>query len=65
MPEYRGVAYLRRKLDRKRQRVKLRYRYYDMKNAVHDFGILTPPELRGLQECLGWCAKAVDRRGGT
>lgn len=60
MPEYRGVAYLRRKLDRKRQRVKLRYRYYDMKNAVHDFGILTPPELRGLQECLGWCAKAVD-----
>lgn len=60
MAEYRGMAYLRRKLECKRTRVNLRYRYYEMKNAVHDFGLVTPPEFKFFSECLGWCGKAVD-----
>ena len=31
-----------------------------MKNYVRDFGISTPPELRGFISSLGWCTKAVD-----
>ena len=45
---------------RKRQRGLLRYRYYEQKNRVRDFGISTPPGLLSLQEIMGWCAKAVD-----
>lgn len=60
MAEYRGMAYLRRKLECKRTRVNLRYRYYEMKNAVQDFGLVTPPEFKYFSECLGWCGKAVD-----
>lgn len=55
-----GVDFLRSKLVRKRERGLLRYRYYDQKNKVRDFGISTPPSLLGLQEIMGWCAKAVD-----
>ena len=60
MSDYMGMEYLRRKLNQKRQRVNLRYKYYEMKNYVRDFGISTPPELRGVNSSLGWCAKAVD-----
>lgn len=60
MRDYMGMEYLRRKLNQKRQRVNLRYKYYEMKNYVRDFGISTPPELRGFTSSLGWCAKAVD-----
>lgn len=60
MPEYRGIEYLRNKLNIKRTRVLTRYRYYEMKNVARDFGISTPPDLRGWQSVLGWCAKAVD-----
>ena len=60
MAEYKGIEYLRRKLNAKRQRVQLRYEYYDMKKAIPDFGIATPPKLRGVMSMLGWCAKAVD-----
>ena len=60
MSDYMGMEYLRRKLNRKRQRVNLRYKYYDMKNYTRDFGISTPPELRAFNSSLGWCAKAVD-----
>lgn len=56
----RGMAYLRRKLEKKRARVLLRYRYYEMKNAVQDFQMVTPPEFRCFSEVLGWCGKAVD-----
>lgn len=55
-----GIEYLRRLLARKRDRVLLRYRYYDMKKLVRDFGISTPPVMRGLTSTFGWCAKAVD-----
>lgn len=60
MSDYMGMEYLRRKLNQKRQRVNLRYKYYEMKNYVRDFGISTPPELRGFTSSLGWRAKAVD-----
>ena len=60
MADYKGMHYLRQKLNRKKYRVAERYRYYEMKNIVFDFGISTPPELRHWMGTLGWCAKAVD-----
>ena len=58
--EYRGIEYLRRKLNSKREGVLTRYRYYDAKNYAFDFNISTPPDLRYWNACVGWCAKAVD-----
>lgn len=58
--EYRGVEYLRKKLDLKRRRVLERYRFYEMKNFIYDFGISTPPDMKMWNSCLGWCAKSVD-----
>ena len=60
MADYKGIAYLRGKLEQKRSRVRMRYTYYEMKNTVRDFGLVTPPEFRRLSETLGWCGKAVD-----
>lgn len=58
--QYKGIDYLKRKLSLKRNRVLLRYKYYEMKNIPFDFGISTPPDLRSWNSALGWCAKAVD-----
>lgn len=58
--EYKNIEYLRRKLEMKRNRVNLRYRFYDMKNYTRDLGISTPPGLRHFFTVLGWNAKAVD-----
>ena len=60
MDGYKGVEYLRRKLDEKRVRVRLRYEHYEMKNVVLDLNISTPPDLRYWMGTLGWCSKAVD-----
>lgn len=60
MAELKGIAYLQRKLQRKRPRILERYRYYDMKSRALDFGISTPPDLRYWFSCLGWCKTAVD-----
>lgn len=60
MDGYKGIDYLRRKLNEKRLRVELRYRHYEMKNVVMDLGISTPPDLRFWMGTLGWCSKAVD-----
>ena len=60
MTDLKGMAYLRRRLNQKRSRVLTRYKYYEMKNAVKDFGMVTPPEFRQFAETLGWCGKAVD-----
>ena len=57
---YLTVDVLRNRLAMKRLRVKTRYAFYEMKNLVRDFGISTPPTLRGLNSALGWCASAVD-----
>lgn len=60
MENLKGIEYLRSKLNTKRNRVLLRYKYYEMKNIAKDFQIATPPELAWLHSSLGWCAKAVD-----
>lgn len=58
--EYRGIEYLRRKLNTKRNRVNLRYRYYEMKNYTEVLGLAVPPKLKAWTMSFGWCAKAVD-----
>lgn len=55
-----GIGKLKNKLALKRQRVALRYRYYDMKHVARDMRISTPPELKHWINSLGWCATAVD-----
>lgn len=60
MANYKGSAYLKNKLRDKKDRVNLRYEYYEMKNHVRDLSISTPPGLEHWMASLGWCAKAVD-----
>jgi len=60
MPTLKGVNYLRDKLAYKKNRVKLRYKYYEMKQLVRDLNISTPPDLRYWMGSLGWCGRAVD-----
>ena len=55
-----GIEYLRKRLEDKRVRVALRYKYYEMKHTTFDFGISTPPDLKRWMSTLGWCGKAVD-----
>lgn len=58
--ELKGIDYLRRKLLSKRDRVQLRYKYYEMKNAFDNPSKLIPPMFRSMRPVLGWCAKGVD-----
>ena len=59
--EYKGINHLRTKLNQKRGRVQLRYRYYEMKEWSLDRGIVIPVELKNqYRATLGWCTKAVD-----
>jgi len=60
MADYKGMEYLKRKLDLKKGRVDLRYAYYEMKHKPKDFGISTPDKLKAYNAVLGWCGKAVD-----
>lgn len=60
MSDLLGIDYLRAKLNQKRERVLLRYKYYEMKNEQKDFNLTLPKEFRWLKVCLGWCTKAVD-----
>lgn len=60
MSDYKGIKYLRYKLNMKKTRVKQRYEYYEMKNTVKDLGISTPPSLQHWKSVLGWCGKSVD-----
>ena len=55
-----GLAALKRKLAVKSARVNVRYKYYDMKNAIHDVGNVMPQSFQWLAYSLGWCSKAVD-----
>lgn len=64
MAQYHGMPYLKNRLDLKRSRVMLRYRYYDMKNTVRYFRSLIPEEFMWMAETLGWCSKAVDTLAG-
>ena len=60
MNEYRGISYLRNKLNIKRSRVLMRYKYYEMKNLTKYFKGMIPDELKWMKSTLGWCAKSVD-----
>lgn len=55
-----GIGFLREQLAQKQQRVNLRYKYYEMKQAMRKISALIPPEFQTLTYALGWCAKAVD-----
>ena len=55
-----GIEYLRSRLSVKADRVRLRYQYYEMKQAMQKVSALIPQEFRSLTYSLGWCAKAVD-----
>ncbi len=63
MAEYKGLPYLRKHLEKKRIRVLMRYRYYEMKNGIQYFRTLIPQEFAWMAGTLGWCAKAVDSLG--
>ena len=52
--------YLRTKLKQKQKRAQLRYKYYENKFNIQDFGISTPPKLQNVNIKLGWCNIAVD-----
>lgn len=55
-----GIAYLSKKLESKRTRALLRYRYYEQKQTAQDLGISTPQGLEWFNTVNGWCTKAVD-----
>ena len=55
-----GIAYLQKKLEQKRTRVLVRYRYYEQKQFAPDLGISTPDGLGWFNNVNGWCTKAVD-----
>ena len=59
--EYKGIDYLRRKLDDKRKRVILRYNYYEQKKTGLKWSPIIPPDMKAAYDsCLGWCSKSVD-----
>lgn len=60
MPQYRGLPYLKNKLSYKRNRVLLRYEYYEMKNTTKYFKGMIPDELKWMKSVMGWCSKSVD-----
>lgn len=61
MEQLKGIEYLRKKLDGRKRRVKIRYAQYDMKYNDQTFGLTIPAELRQrYKSTLGWTAKAVD-----
>lgn len=57
---YLGLDYLRNKLASKRQRVGLRYSFYEQKNAFRTFNLVTPARWNQLAVAMGWATKAVD-----
>lgn len=61
MEELKGKQYLVRKLAAKTQRVRTRYRYYEMKDTHRARNLLVPDSLqRKFNFVSGWCGKAVD-----
>lgn len=55
-----GMEALRSKLKIKQSRVSVRYRYYDMKQAVNYINKELPTSITWTNAVLGWCGKAVD-----
>lgn len=57
---YKGVEYLKKKLNTKKSRVNTRYTFYEMKETMPRISGMIPREFAWLNECIGWCTKAVD-----
>lgn len=59
--DYKGLDYLRSKLDSKRPYILKRYNYYDMDDGM-DTQILSnlPPKLQNQEKYVGWIPRAVD-----
>ena len=56
-----GKEYLQRKLETKRTRVLLRYRYYEQKERYQDLGsLISARKAQEYNSVLGWCAHGVD-----
>lgn len=55
-----GIQYLQSKLEIKRTRGLMRYKFYEQKQRAIDFGISTPEGLEWYGAINGWCSKAVD-----
>lgn len=55
-----GIKYLSKKLECKRTRAALRYKFYEQKQTTSDLGISTPKGLEWFTQINGWCTKAVD-----
>ena len=55
-----GITYLKKKLETKEKRCRIRYNYYEQKAVAPDLGISTPEGLEWLATVNGWCTKAVD-----
>lgn len=61
MSDYKGMKYLKRRLENKRIRVNLRYSYYEMKNQANTYSKNIPVDMQNMSNSvLGWCAKSVD-----
>ena len=60
MSDLKGIDFLKAKLALKRNRVLLRYKFYEQKAYAPDLGISTPQGLEWLSMINGWCTKAVD-----
>lgn len=60
MNELKGIEFLRRRAASKRDRVLLRYEYYNLHNSFHDVSRIIPDSFKRIKPVLGWCAKAVD-----
>ncbi len=59
--EYKGIEYLRKKLDKYRVGALQRQKIYDMKNKEIEPSLTIPQPIRQrFRATLGWCAKAVD-----
>lgn len=62
MDDYKGIEYLRKKLNVKRSRVLLRYKYYDQKKMAEKLGQTMPVNIRNnLQAVMGWNTSSVDQ----
>lgn len=58
---YKGIGYLRRKLNEVSPRVEMRYKQYAMQYSDRELGITIPEHVRqNYRAVLGWCAKGVD-----
>lgn len=55
-----SIQYLKDKLENKRPRIAVRYKFYEQKARAVDLGISTPEGLEWLSTINGWCTKAVD-----